>query len=230
MVLLADLYQDFLEQAQEAKTQRLEELQSLFDFRKEQDVLAAEKKRLADQQAAIEKEKAELKAKEDARLKRIDYAIKRIQDCGWSYDQWINAPLVKDKIKTLEGIVVDESYEERFKEAESLKEDILHKLTAGLSLAVVADAETKSRLKVAEKTNAEKKAAEERAAEELKRKEVLAAENLEEEARKANIEHQRTINRKVVEILQSAGLDKEKSIDVLKAIIKANSAYITINY
>ncbi|SET60233.1 hypothetical protein [Thorsellia anophelis] len=56
------------------------------------------------------------------------------------------------------------------------------------------------------------------------------AEKEAEDARKANEDHRRTINRAAVVSLEDQGLDYDTAVKILKAIVKGEVAHVTVNY
>lgn len=229
-ILSEEVFQEFLEEAQEVKSNQLDQLQKLLDFRNEQDQLERDKEDLRKKQEAAEKKASELAEKERAQKEKeeadeksrkasINALFQPIHDCDYRPVNWENAPLVQEKIDRLMAIEITDAFQEREEEAAILKESILNRLTKNLPLAEEAD-------------KGKKAADEKRLKDELtlKENEKLAAKKLEDEARRADTEHRRKINKRVIEILMSAGVSESKAIAILKTILHSESPDITINY
>ena len=118
------------------------------------------------------------------------------------------------------------------KAADKLKED---KIKADLEIKrLEEEKEEKARQVEKDLREAEEKAEREKIAAIEAEKERAEKERLEKEeiqrARAADVEHRRRINRQVIKLFAGCGLEKEKAIEVLTAIIKNGQEFITIKY
>lgn len=216
-------YQEFLEEAEKTKIKRLEELGSVYKFRKEQEALEAEKRKLADKNAEIEKKAREQERIEEKRKTAIQSRIDMIKAYDCSNIKWENASAIQHRIKNLEGIIIDESFEDRETEAALLKDKLLEKLQVGLPLAVEADKKAAEELSLKLKAEAEERVEKARLEKEEKAR-------LEKEKREADIEHRRTINRAVLSCLKEAGFNEIQAVKILKLIVADKIDHVTINY
>jgi hypothetical protein len=227
LALLQDLYDEFLEEAADVKTKRIDELSAVLKFRKEQDELAVKEEALRKEREEIEEEKKRIEeekeeqrqfaeAQEVLRKTNLSALVNGIARCG------TNAESSKDfetAIKELTQIVVDDSYQEREEEAIRLKAQKLIDLENDLIAALEREQKEAEKEEKRLEREAEKKAEDER------RKE--AEEN---SSRTRSIDHRRKINREVIAIFESTGLNRDQAIKVLKAILQTRNEHITINY
>lgn len=233
---------EFHEKGINAKKERLIELRSILDFRKEQDQLEESKKKLAEKEAKVKTDKKAIedtkrKLEEQAekteknrkrglavRLQSIkDFEIQSIKDFEENNDNYLNAPSIKQAILALESVIVDESFEELEVEAALKKDSILNDLASQLPIAAKNDAIAAKELKESQQEEARKIV-------EKEEKEKEEIDSIAKKKRQDDMEHRRTYNREILAVLNDYHFGENEAVTILGLIVRGKLPHVSIEY
>lgn len=222
-------FQEFLEEAVEARNFRVEGLRNLFEFKEGQEKLAAGQKKLDDDKKELKRQKKEQKDEknrlEKIRTDGLKGKLKEIKDCEFTC-VWKYASTVKKWIEKLKGITVDKTFQEFEGEAQKEKDRILLLLKKGLPLAEKADKEADDR-----KLKRESQSTQENSHPPRETYKVIGREQGKENDKVTlDREHKRKINRSIIGMFQKHGFTEAQSIKIIKVTLHEKNPNIKINY